>query len=402
MADLFEYMKWRGDLSFKENRFNEIDGMILSRAAYIPYALYLDNPQTDVRKVSDIMELLLTTENYKDKVLWKEDADLTLWLKNSARYSGLQLMYFEELIDKETQTQFSAVTFKDEEGTYYVVFKGTDSSLVGWKEDFNMSFMNPVPSQLMAVEYLDEVAGKTEGDLILMGHSKGGNLAVYASAFCKEEIKDRIKTIYNYDGPGFHDAVLDTDEYTKGCSKVKTFVPQSSLIGLMMGHEEEHTIVKSRQITGIMQHDVYSWEVGVTKFVYLDTMTDSSKVLDRTLKNWVKGLSPEQREDFIDTLYGVLSKTNAETFEELMKNWFENAGIIVKSIFSMDDEAKKTVNEGTSAFIKSLREGIDQTFRKKKEEKAKVEAEKKVKARAIRAMKQQKAKQHRIAVRKKK
>lgn len=226
---------------------------------------------------------MLNLPDIAQLVLAKYDVDLLKLLAENRRYRNMKLTYYVNQIENESQMQFSAVTVQISKKLHFVSYRGTDNTLVGWKEDFNMSFTCPVPAQKSAVEYLEQVASKTTGELILGGHSKGGNLAVYAAAFCKQALQGRIATVYNFDGPGFSQKVIKAEGYINICNKVTTYVPQSSIVGMLLEHEEKYTIIHSNQL-GIMQHDIYSWMVERNHLVTLREITNSSKVIDRTLK----------------------------------------------------------------------------------------------------------------------
>ena len=153
------------------------------------------------------------------------------------------------------------------------------------------------------------------------GHSKGGNLAVYAAAFCSFATKSRVNVVYNNDGPGFHESIINSQEYQEILPRIHTFLPQSSIIGRLLNHKEQTTILKSTQ-TGIMQHDLYSWQVEGKKFVSLEELTNGSQFVDKTIKDWLKAVSPEQRGECIDILFQILESTEATTMSEISRKKF--------------------------------------------------------------------------------
>ena len=226
MADLFTYLDWRGDLTFSERALNPIDGVILARAAYFPYAKILTPGDMRGMRLADAARAFEALENLPQIVLRADDVRLIAALRESARFAELMVCAYADELDAPTQTQFSAVTFVLPDGARVVSFRGTDSTLIGWKEDFNMGFVCPVPAQTLAVSYLEDIAARApDAPLYVVGHSKGGNLAVYAAAFCREEVQPRIRTVYNYDGPGFDQTVLARDGYRHIRERVRTYVP---------------------------------------------------------------------------------------------------------------------------------------------------------------------------------
>ncbi len=359
MANAFDYLMWRGDIPFSARGINEVDGMLLSRLSYAPFELVGGRR---AMTVGSACSALLEIENIEDKLLMKSDKRLLELMAESERFRNLVLFEYVNRVDEESETQFSAITFQLMRGRFYIAFRGTDDNLVGWKEDFNMSFITPVPAQKMAVEYFERIAGRVRGRFILGGHSKGGNLAVYAAAFSRPGAVRRIDETHNFDGPGFDEKVLASPGYLAVRGRVNTYVPQSSVIGLLLNHEEEYTIVKSTQ-NGLLQHDTYSWEVERDRFVYLEKVTDASRFIDRTLKEWIAAMTPEKREILVDTLYSVLMETNAKTVRELSENWVGNTVSVLKTLRTLDDETRKILIEAIRALAKGAGKVVAENFR---------------------------------------
>lgn len=356
MTNIFDYIKWRGDLAFENDKFNEVDGLILSALSYLPFEHVLDLIPTGAT-VSEVCTALLNVDDIESKVLFKNDLTLMSLLSDSVRFGSLVFFDYQSVTDHTTQSQFAAITLSISPNLHVIAYRGTDDSFVGWKEDFNMAFMSPVPSQTLAVEYLKTISAKIKGKFILTGHSKGGNIAIYAGAFSKKRRASRIQKIYNYDGPGFDERVLTSDEYNSITHLVSSFVPQSSVIGMLLEHTDDYVVVHSSQV-GILQHDHYSWNVQGKSFICLDKVTGGSKFIDRTLASWLKTQSYEQRQQFIEAVYSILSETNALTLRELGGNWFAGALAITKTIRNLDEETKKQL----SATLKSLGECVKNNF----------------------------------------
>lgn len=348
MANVFDYLQWRGDIPLRTKPMNEVDGMILSRFAYAPFELVGGAEAVTIGKAC---RDLLAIPGIEKKLLMKEDKKLLELLSESERFSELVLIEYVNRVDETDETQFSAITVQIGRGKYYVAFRGTDESLIGWKEDFNMSFTTPVPAQTLAVEYFERVASRVMGTFSLGGHSKGGNLAVYAAAFCNPRYRTRIRNVENFDGPGFGAEVLRTDGYMQMQDMVSTFIPQSSVVGLLLEHEENFTIVKSTS-QGLFQHDTYSWEIERDKYVYLETVTGASRFLDHAMKEWLAGMTPEKREKLVDTLFDTLSETNAKTVKDLGENWVGNSISILRSLRTLDDESRKLLTEAVHNFVR--------------------------------------------------
>lgn len=365
IANILDYLRWRGDITLEYSGFNEIDGAVLARITYLPFEYALEPGSVDGVSLNTIADRLLRHHECDSIIRKENDVELLKLIKDSERFKSMEVFGFVNKLEAETQTQFSAVTIRMEKEKYYVAFRGTDNTLIGWKEDFNMGFVCPVPAQRLSVEYLDGIATHCKGVLTVGGHSKGGNLAVYAAAFCSEEAQSRIRTVYNYDGPGFDERVLGQEGYKKITDRVNTFVPQSSVVGMLLGHEESYTIVHSEQ-SGLMQHDIYSWDVERNNFMYLESVDSSSRFVDYTIKAWIADMDYAQREEFIDTVYTVIRETNVKTLRELSENWFASAKIVLKSIKNLDEETRKAAMQALLLLVKSAKVGIAQVRQSKK------------------------------------
>ena len=353
MADVFDYLTWRGDLPLERDGFNEVDGMILSRFSYIPFEHLARPLPSQFQPLQDVADAALNDAGLRARELWKmKDEALLSAMVHSDRFVNMEIGYGGSLLDGALQTQFSALTVRLGDGRYAIAFRGTDNTVVGWKEDLNMSFLCPVPAQEMAVEYVRRVSEKFDGRLILCGHSKGGNLAIYAGAFCGEDIQRRIDTVYNYDGPGFFDNILETEGFGRIFPKIHTFVPQFSVVGMLLGHPEDHAVVHSTE-SGLMQHDVYSWQVLGNRFRRLETVTDGSRFVDGTIKDWTQDMTPAQFEMFVDTIYRVLTDTKMKTMHEMRENWFDTTKSVLRSVMDMDDKTRAAALEALRLLARS-------------------------------------------------
>jgi len=370
VANILEYLEWRGDLPLSSVPFNEVDAAILARLSYLPLEAVLENQggtkQSGKAKeltVAQAMEALAAADAEQLRFLWHEDPKLINALRASRRFAQLPIFSYSERLDIPSQTQFAAVSIRLAPALCYVSFRGTDDTLVGWQEDLNMGFVCPVPSQELAVEYLEALAKESTDEYITGGHSKGGNLAVYAAAFCTETVQKRVRTVYNFDGPGFVDRVLGAPGYLAVCDRVQTFVPQSSVVGMLLGHEEKHTIVHSEQ-KGILQHDLYSWQTKRASFVCLETVDKASRFIDSTLKAWMADMDTERRAQFVGTLYTVLAQTGALTLKDLTGNWFISAKAMLKGIKNLDEDTRRAVGQVLRLLLKSTRSGFAQLAEK--------------------------------------
>ena len=345
--ELMDYLKWRNDVSLRAAPFNEIDNVLLSYLAYADFGELLHEPKRHVSietcfkrfcEKHDLAEVRESKHFIERAPLLLEE------MVRGARFRGTKVAHFREVFDKEKVQQFAALVFLLPDGTKYVSFRGTDSSITGWKEDFLMSFTAETEGAKEAVSYLNEVAACVEGKLILGGHSKGGNFAMYAAAFCEEAVKDRIVKVYNNDGPGFREEIVRTAAYRELLPKVTNVLPQTSIIGQLLSNEAAHTVVKSTA-AGIFQHDVTTWEVTKDKFVgaELDAFSDFVK---KSLGTWLETMDDETRKSLVETVFSMIEVTEAETFLEFGENLFKNTGLIIKGLGKLPKEKQ---NELTAA-----------------------------------------------------
>ncbi|MDR2259078.1 MAG: DUF2974 domain-containing protein [Treponema sp.] len=360
MADIFDYLSWRGDLTFARSPFNPVDNIILTHLSYLPLDYMAPGP--DQKKGVTIAEAaaLFNTafDKNRDTVMFKDDPRFLAALGSSERYGNLELRGYVNQIDPDREKQFAALTILTGDGSAFITYRGTDATLVGWKEDFNMSFSAVVPAQREAVLYLEKMAKQIRGPLRLGGHSKGGNLAVYAAVFCDKKIQPRITAIYSNDGPGFNPSVIQSPDYRAIREKIISFVPQDSVIGMLFEHDDDYTVVKSTQ-SGLMQHDVYSWEVTYNDVVRLDKVTQGSRFIDRTLKEWIGGLDETRRKQFADALFTILNSTEAKSFPELTEGWLKNTGLMIQSLKNIDEPTRELMSSVIAALFKAAKNNID-------------------------------------------
>lgn len=325
MPQLFDYIAWRGDLPLSQVPLNPVDNLILSCLSYIHFEEFLPSHRVGPVSIAQASRYFMEIPSKEREVLMrtKRDEELLNQLALTERFGCLRLENPTGHTDPVLEKQFAAVTVLLGDGGAYVAFRGTDSTLVGWKEDFNMAFLPVVPAQADAAAYLVEAARRHEGPLWVGGHSKGGNLAVYAAAKCPGEMRTRIQEVFNNDGPGFGAAMMESGGYLAILPKLSTFLPQSSIVGMLLEHEEDYTVVHSRQV-GIMQHDPYSWEVLGGDFIRLEHITSTSRILDRALKDWVRQMSQQQREEFLNTLFRLFAVRDARTLAQLPGAWIKN------------------------------------------------------------------------------
>ena len=360
MNNIIDYAAAEND-SFADKEFNAVDSLVLSQFAYLHFNDFVpgiapDSKPVSIRELAHKENLDTLFHEVRDKV---SNRKLLHALARSRRFRDVKITFYVDKLDFAAEKQFSAVTYLLDDGTAYIAYRGTDSTFVGWKEDFNMAFISPVPSQEEGVRYLDAVAELMPCGLRVGGHSKGGNIAVYSSIKCHRHIQDRITRVFSHDGPGFTDEVFLSDEYSDMKDRICKTVPQSSVVGMLLQHQENYAVVKSNRI-GIMQHDPFSWLVDGSDFQYVQTVRSSSVFMNETLNIWLASLDNQKRELVVDTLYDVVKSTNATTFHDLTGDWHKKAVAVVGAIKDIDEETKrfifKTIGSLFILTVKNLRD----------------------------------------------
>lgn len=332
MNTIFDYLLWRGDLTFKESPLNEVDSLVFCAFSYF--------------KIEELMhykEFVSIQELYQKYNLTEED---TLFNKNqnhlfrvlseSKRFKDVLITHYFNEVDKKLEMQIAGMTFILPNETLFVAFKGTDGTITGWKENFDLSYKSIIPAQRRAVEYLDEILMHTQKNVYVGGHSKGGNLAMYASIFCQKN--DNIVKTYNHDGPGFHGEIVEGKNYQKFKERMVTFIPKASIVGNIFDKDTKTIIIKSKQI-GLLQHDLYSWAVSGNHFVYTNELNKDVKKLSNSLNEIIEKIPKEQKKKVVSFLYEVLESWNINDIENLIKDVFLSKSILSQHHFNQEDFA---------------------------------------------------------------
>ncbi|MCK9192011.1 MAG: DUF2974 domain-containing protein [Sphaerochaetaceae bacterium] len=326
MNATYDYLYWRGDIPFSKMSFNEIDGLVFALLSNIEYSTVFKDLNVEEKiSLTDVVEI------FRDKNVFENLSNLSKFEKQNLvliqdlchcrRYSTAKLFGYQKDFRKECYTQFSAISFILDDDTVVASYRGTDCSLVGWKEDFAMSFKTEVGAQTDSVSYINFIGRANCKQLITCGHSKGGNLAVYSALKAKSDIQDKIAKVYNFDGPGFNKKVVRAEDFQKiGVDKIITIVPQSSIVGILMQHGEPINVVYSSNKTGIFQHYPLTWEVEPTHFRRLEGTDNLSKNFDETTRIFLENMNEEEMATFTDAIFEMFDKNGAITLRDVMRN----------------------------------------------------------------------------------
>jgi len=378
MANILDYLDWRGDLTFDQAPFNEVDNLLLSQLVYVDLAGIVPGPESKEKiRVAEASRIFFATHD-EQKILEKISMTKTAMyvlkkMAESERYKDALLGGYVNDISIEEQSQFAVLCVYLGDRSLFVAFSGTDDTIVGWRENFNMGYLNATPGQRKAVEYLNSMVGIGQWRVRVGGHSKGGNLAVYSAVHCRPIIKRKIISVYSNDGPGFSKEMVESEAYQEMIPKIRTIIPESSIVGLLLEHEEEVQVVKSTNV-GVGQHDAMSWEVLGTHFVYTDKVAEQSIFIDETMKTWLMELDAVQREIIVEAVFEILDELNIRTvddFTHLKFSDLQEANKIRKNLPAGTQEllahaVKLLFKTGKNAVEDYLREKIETSKLSKK------------------------------------
>ena len=346
MKNMLDYIKEFGHVSFEERAFSEIDALVLTELEYLPLEKVVPSDENGeifvtVKEIAEYMQehkQELFDEN--PMMITQERHEVSQVIADAPRFQSLKFFGVVSVWDKDTTKQFAAVTVEVEPSVRLVVFRGTDETLIGWKEDFLMTYSPLVAAQTDAKEYLAKQASLFDGDLMVSGHSKGGNLAIYAAATQEEDVQLRIVDIFCFDSPGLYRSVLETKGYQNIVPLAMRYIPQDSLVGLMLESEVPYVIVKSNA-TGAMQHSAMTWEIEDGQFIKMEKLTKNSQLNDQTFKKWTESVSDEELELFWNVFFELLFSVGIDTVNDLYGQFMHYVQEFLKAAGNMDEEKRE-------------------------------------------------------------
>ena len=364
MANILDYLDWRGDLTLEDSPFNEVDNLLLAELSFLDLAGIV--PDVGEGKSVDLREAVAAYFRHREGqdlsmgvLVPAQIPEMAEKMALSRRFSAMKLDCYRSCLDPQQEIQFAALTIDLGNGCLYLSFRGTDDTIVGWKEDFNMAFLPIVPSQRLAVAYIRDVAARYRGKkLYIGGHSKGGNLTVYGSVFCGANIQRRILAIYNNDGPGFKESLVDRPEYQAVRERIVSIVPQSSIVGMLLEHDDNYTVVKSSQQGIYFQHDGFSWEVLGTRFIHLDEISQGGRIHGQAIRSFIGEMDDQQRSAIVDALFEVLGSTNAKTLTELDADWMKSLSAMARTYKELSRESRQMLANAVKVLLRAGTENL--------------------------------------------
>ncbi len=363
MENILTYAQEYREKDYKEEPFCIIDSLILCQLSYYAYEDVAFKKIFFNKRIGEYFreqEKNNKTIFVNSMLTAADDKKMIPILAEGGRHGDLRACGYVEEFCAETEKQFAAITFELEKGLYYIAFRGTDASVVGWKEDFALSFHEEIPAQRAALRYVEEMMLRYPGHFYIGGHSKGGNLAVYAAMNLLETLQMRIKQVYSFDGPGFLREVYEKSRYKNINTIVSKIIPKSSVIGMILEEYADYKVVCSSAELHI-QHNPYTWQVNGKEFVYLDSEDTFSRLVKRSLDGWLEQLNFNQRKQIINTIFGVLYDIGITSFYELTEQPREKLKMLLRCISNVDPEEKRFVIIAVKRFLGIVSEELRYT-----------------------------------------
>lgn len=362
MEGIIRYALLNGNRSFEELPFSKIDGLIFAQLSYFLFDGIVPKIGEDAEGVT--FAEITEHPDYENMFPLDRTANRNKMLLNalaySRRYGKVKVNYYENILDAEKETQFSATAFIFENGDGAIAFRGTDATITGWRENFNMLYTSPVASQKLCVPYTERVCAKISGNVTLIGHSKGGNLAIWAGVMCTDPTKAKIVEIQSFDNPGFTDEFINLPEYTQMEPKIVKTVPEESMIGMILSNRGSYRVVKSEG-SGFYQHDPFMWKVENNDFIDGERVVAKARIIDDTFNKWVFGFAQEERADFVDSLFTVIEKTNSQnamTFGQWSENLKGNPSAVLDAINELEPEKRQLMLKFFGNLFSSARSSV--------------------------------------------
>lgn len=350
MTNLLDYLKWRGDISFDNNEPNQVDGLVFCELTYLPFEKFIAECSEE-ETISSLFEKYSALPEAETKIgailPEKEIRELFTLAASCERYKNVKVKRFVNHVCKASEKQFCAMTFVLNNEYIYIAFRGTDDTLVGWKEDFNMAFNTPIPSQKESVEYLNCIGVRTRKKIIVGGHSKGGNLAVYASVMTSEKIKNKIVAVHSFDGPGFRNDVYEQMKDDPIAEKITNILPQGSVIGMIFSLVGKTQFIKSKG-KGMYQHDGFNWEVFQKDFIPVNEPLKSSVEIHEIIDTITSQMTKEERIELVEAIYTLVTVNDSSTLTDISKSKLK----FISGILKADKKSKKVLWSAVSKILK--------------------------------------------------
>ena len=337
MSNIIKYIKKYKNVLFEEEKFNEIDNLIFSELTYLNFDKIVPNDRNTItlnEAITAYLNKYTYKETKKEGIAQKEAYKLLKLLVDNNRYKDV--LIYNYIYISNRNIQFSAMTFKYKKEFTYVAFEGTDDLMSGWKENFKIAYKFPTLSHTEAIKYLNKTVKWYDRNVIVGGHSKGGNLALVASMYCNSFKRLKIKKVYNNDGPGLRLKEINSKEYKKVKDKYTHIVPNYSYIGVLLRNDKYEVVKSSRK--DIIAHSILSWEIKDKKLVNT-SLSKISKNLEKGLIVWLDNHDDTKRRKLIHTIFNTIEASGIDKVSSLAK--LKNVTKLISNLKNIDSESKE-------------------------------------------------------------
>lgn len=353
MAHLIEYLEKVENLTFDQEPLNILDKVCINEIGYLTYEKWLT--ASDLKKTINLHDFAEGKELNPDYtfMVTKERVELAEAMVRSRRFAGLSLSNYRSVLDKEVEKQFAAMIFSLPELDYHqLVFRGTDDSVIGWKEDFQLTYSREIPAHRSAMIFLEEHLPNLSGCITVSGHSKGGNLALYSSVQSSTALREKIAELLLLDSPGLMKSLLEKPSYQELKAKMAVIRPQDSVVGVMLYWDRPAQLVAAEGI-GFAQHNALTWEVDLTTndFVYVDQPTDLSQRLEETFQEWIETLPNQELKQVCDLIFDTILDSGIESLDDIGIQALPQLGQMLQEFGNLSDRQKKVLQDGFNQLL---------------------------------------------------
>ncbi|MBR0417422.1 MAG: DUF2974 domain-containing protein [Firmicutes bacterium] len=331
MGTIVNYIRWRGDIGFSYRPLTPIDAVVLGQISYFDLRnVYVPGKR---QTLGELFDRQLADGSFESTSLDPKD-DAEEFLRAAAasrRFRNIRVLDYADVYRSEDDVQFAAETLRLDDGSIVVAFRGTDDTLAGWREDFMISFTKP-ESQIMALEYLKKVL-KWHRRVYVCGHSKGGNLALYATCGLDDRQLGKVKAVFLNDSPGLCYDVVSKKQIDRIDPIATMIMPSDSVVGRIFEPELSNKIIVKSQNSAIMAHSGYSWLVEDNDFVRAESFSTGSGVVKSSLYKWLENEGLEQREKLVNNIFDILKEGGYERLSDFKEMGFSDLfGVFAKKI----------------------------------------------------------------------
>lgn len=353
MAHLIDYLEKVENLTFDQEPLNILDKVCINEIGYLTYEKWLT--ASDLKKPINLHDFAEGKELNPDYsfMVTKERVELAEAIVRSRRFASLSLSNYRSVLDKEVEKQFAAMIFSLPELDYHqLVFRGTDDSVIGWKEDFQLTYSREIPAHRSAMTFLEDHLPNLSGCITISGHSKGGNLALYSAIQCSIALREKISELLLLDSPGLMKSLLEKPSYQELKAKMTVVRPQDSVVGVMLYWDRPAQLVAAEGI-GFAQHNALTWKVDLTTndFVYVYQPTDLSQRLEETFQEWIETLPNQELKQVCDLVFDTILDSGIESLDDIGIQALPQLGQMLQEFGNLSDKQKKVLQDGFNQLL---------------------------------------------------